>query len=275
MTKVDFGEYGGDILNAIIETILNDFVAINKHLSKKKYVKDKGEGDITYAFDIEVEKLLYEGIKKRYGEIRVMGEESIYENHNPREFIMLDPIDGSTNAARGLPFFGTMIAHFKGNSLNDIINAVVWDIPSRRLIFATKGKGAYVFEDQKIKTLKITDIKSFSRHEILYDISPHSPIEVLVRMKKFGKFRHLGSLGMSVCFVAEQRLDIAGDLSGRARLVDVIAPLFILKEVGGTYIYEVNGPVKPETKIVYLASWNKNLLEKVIRETWGLRKKFY
>ena len=262
-----------EIVKILVEIIEDNKDKVASALSKKMEVKNKGHGDIAYTFDIEVERLFYEELKRRYGEITILGEERQY-GERKEDYLIIDPIDGSTNARRNLKFYGTMIAHLEGQKIEDVKSALVWDIPHDKIYLATKGKKAILIENGEIVKLEIEKMEPYDKDETLYDISPHSPIEAIMKMSKYGKFRHLGSLGLSVALVSEMTLDIAADLSGRARFVDVTAPLFILKEAGGYYIIEPEEPVIPSRRVLYIATWSKKLFDDLLKEVWPLRRKF-
>ena len=149
---------------------------------------------------------------------------------------------------------------------------VVWDIPRERVFSAVEGEGAFLHYRSLVKKLSVKRIDKLSKDEMLYDISPHSPIKAILKMGKYGKFRHLGSLGMSICFVCEGGLDLSIDLSGRARMVDVLAPLLILKECGGYFILEPKTPINPATKVVYIAGANRAIVESVYEDIWEFRR---
>ncbi|MGQ4892033.1 MAG: inositol monophosphatase family protein [Candidatus Njordarchaeia archaeon] len=262
-----------EIAKKLVEIIENNKGKIISKLSNKMEVKNKGHGDIAYKFDIEIEHLFYEELKKRCGEIVILGEEKQYGERG-RDYLIIDPVDGSTNAKRNLNFYGTMIAHLEGEKIEDVKSALVWDIPHDKIYLASRGKGAVLIEHGEVKKLEIVEMEPYGKDETLYDISPHSPMEAIMKMSKYGKFRHLGSLGLAVALVSEMTLDIAADLSGRARFVDVTAPLFILKEAGGHYIIEPEEPVDPSRHVLYIATWSKKLFDSLIKEVWPLRKKF-
>ncbi len=255
----------------LFEDRFNDVLEI---LKIKTLIEDKGGGDYTYSFDVEIEKLIFEHVKETVGEIPLKGEERRYGSSGSL-FLMVDPIDGSTNAKRNFPFYGTLIAYMKGENINDTEGAVVWDIPHRRVYFAQKGLGSYIYSliNKTLIKLEIKKLDLKTRHEKLYDVTPHSPLKAILKLGKYGKMRHIGTLGLAICSVADQSLDLAIDISGRARMVDVVAPLLVLKEAGGHFIIEPQSPVEPNTRVFYIASWSQDLLRAVKEEIWEFRGK--
>lgn len=258
------------ITRFLVEIFFENLEEIKSALDRKEFVEDKGGGDITYRFDLEIEKLFYNRLKNKFGDILILGEEARYGSSIGQEFILIDPVDGSTNAKKGLPIFGTLLAYFESPSLESLKSAVVWDIPRDRVFFAERGKGAYLYDGEDILRLTIHENSSLEG-EMLYDITPHSPLEAILRVSKYGKYRHLGSLGMSICYVCEGGLDLSIDLSGRGRMVDTLSPLLILEECGGYYILEPREPIDPSTKVYYIAGRNRRVVEEIYGEIWSLR----
>ncbi len=262
------------VIIQLVKLFENKFEDILGTLKTKTLIEDKGGGDYTYSFDVEIEKLIFEHVRETVREIPLKGEERQYGNGDS-PFLMVDPIDGSTNAKRDFPFFGTLIAYMRGKEINNTEGAVVWDIPHRKIYFAQRDLGAYKYSliDKKLSKLEIKRLELKTKYEKLYDVTPHSPLEAILKLGKYGKMRHIGTLGLAICNVAEQSLDLAIDISGRARMVDVVAPLLILREAGGHFIIEPEAPVEPNTRVFYIASWSEELLHSVKGEIWEYRGK--
>ena len=262
----------GRLVKELVILFVNNYDKIKNILENKTLIQDKGEGDYTYHFDIEIEELIYNHVKESVGEIPLRGEERSYGELKER-FLMVDPIDGSTNARRNFPFYGTLIAYVEGETIDDVTAGVVWDIPHMKVYFAKKNKGSYVLNilSKEIKKLDIRHMELKTKYEKIYDITPHSPLDAILKMGKYGKLRHIGTLGLSICLVSEQKLDLAIDLSGRGRMVDVVAPLLILKEAGGHFVLEPNKPVTPHVRVNYIASWDADLLNSIREEIWEYR----
>ena len=64
-------------------------------------------GDISRNIDIVAEKTVLDYLKKINFDCVVLGEECgrVELSNNPKGFVIMDAIDGSANAVRGVPFF--------------------------------------------------------------------------------------------------------------------------------------------------------------------------
>ena len=56
--------------------------------------------------------------------------------------VVVDPIDGSVNAKRGIPFFSLSLAVAEGPSMGDVVFGYVYDFGAREEWTATRGHGA-------------------------------------------------------------------------------------------------------------------------------------
>ena len=92
--------------------------------------------------DIASEKLIVEGLRKAFPEHSIRTEEAgVIEGVDPRYRWIIDPVDGTVNFSRGIPFWGISIAlHFEGKPLVAVVN-----LPRLgELYTAIKGEGAFM-----------------------------------------------------------------------------------------------------------------------------------
>ena len=87
-------------------------------------------GDISRRIDIVAEKTVLDYLKEIKFDCIVLGEECgrVELSKNPKGFIIMDAIDGSTNAVRGIPFFCCSLAFATDNKLSSITDSVVMDL---------------------------------------------------------------------------------------------------------------------------------------------------
>ena len=78
-------------------------------------------GDITMRVDAEAEECIVKLVRGQVRDVRVVAEEAgVIGAGRARWTVVVDPIDGSTNYARGLPFYCTSIAVLEGESLEHV-----------------------------------------------------------------------------------------------------------------------------------------------------------
>ena len=107
-------------------------------------------GDISRNIDIVAEKTVLDYLKKVNFECVVLGEECgrVELSQNPKGYLIMDAIDGSANAVRGVPFFCCSLAFATEDKLSSVTDAVVTNLTNGDLYWATKGKGTFLNDSQ-------------------------------------------------------------------------------------------------------------------------------
>ena len=144
--------------------------------------------------------------------------------------MVIDPIDGSLNARRTLPSFALSVAVATGPSMADVELAYVWDFGADEEFVALHGGGARLDGEELLARgpgygLEVVGLEA-TKPELI------APIVAGLEGKAY-RLRGIGSLALSVCYVAAGRFD--GMLSGRpSRSVDVAAAQLIAREAGAS-----------------------------------------
>jgi myo-inositol-1(or 4)-monophosphatase len=128
-----------DILEAAAGAARSAGLYLKENLSSVCAVEFKGVVDLVTEMDLRAETLIIEAIKKRFPDHGILTEESVeVASPTPYRWI-IDPLDGTTNYAHGLPVFCVSIA-FEENGA--VMAGVVYDPTRDELFTALKGKGA-------------------------------------------------------------------------------------------------------------------------------------
>lgn len=182
-------------------------------------------GDTARAVD-EAAKLEIESWASESKRPSIVSEENGVIEGEEEGIIFLDPIDGSSNADRGIPFSCVSIAYSDSNSLKDLSMAVVLDIFSGDLYYAERGRGCY-------KNGTKTSVREFRGTPVIY--APCQDPDPL-RDLGFGQIarRDYGSVALGLALVSEGRVDALVSLKEDLRAVDVAAGLLLVRESGGS-----------------------------------------
>lgn len=191
------------------------------------------DGTPTKSIDKAAENAVLSQLKLSGAGFKVLSEEigEVLIGDRPEYFIHLDPLDGTFNAVKGIPFYSVSVYLSK----DDCHFGYVYDLARDIKYYAEIGKGAYVegIEGEGPSRLGVSgtsNIKDFSISA--YTARPNTARIVGIG-DKVRRIRTLGSTSLEMALVASGRLDAFVDLRGMLRVVDVAAGKLILEEAGG------------------------------------------
>jgi myo-inositol-1(or 4)-monophosphatase len=182
-------------------------------------------GDDTTAIDAAAERVIlqrFEGL-----DVTIVSEE-VGTRGDGRWRVVIDPIDGSLNAKRGIPFFSLSIAVADGDTMADVGFAYVYDFGSGEEWTATRGGGAFLNGEPLGVDLPKDRIEILSFEATL-------TAQVAEKAAAFTGIAHrlriMGSLALSLCHLAAGRVDGVCSLKPY-RSVDVAAGQLLVRERG-------------------------------------------
>jgi len=183
---------------------------------------------IVTAHDISVEKIIIEKIKMAYPSHGILSEECGALDGDSEYRWVIDPLDGSSYFARGLPSFSVAIALLYKN---EVILGVIENPVYQETFYATKGGGAFL-NQTAIKVSTTSNLSSAivnfgHRYLRLPDYQPQSG-ELL---KAVRSIRAGGSCAQELCQIASGRTD--GLITVNQAPWDFLAGKLILEEAGG------------------------------------------
>ena len=187
-------------------------------------------GDDTTAIDAAAERVILERVAATGGDFTLVSEEVGERSYGAggRTRVVVDPIDGSLNAKRGIPFFSISVAVAEGDSMDDVVFGYVYDFGSREEWTARRGGGA------RLNGALLGDERPKERIEILsFEATLTSSVaEKAAQMVGLAyRLRIMGSLALSLCHLAAGRVDAVCSLKG-ARSVDIAAAQLLVRECG-------------------------------------------
>jgi myo-inositol-1(or 4)-monophosphatase len=187
-------------------------------------VGDGEGGDDTTAIDAAAESVIIE--RFRGEDVRIVSEEAGIAGEG-RWTVVIDPIDGSLNAKRGIPFFSISIAVAEGDTMGDVAFGYVYDFGAREEWTATRGGGAML--DGRPITERPKDeleILSFEATTTAYVSENAARFDGVAY-----RLRIMGSLAVTLCHLAAGRVDGVVSLKP-ARSVDIAAAQLLVREQG-------------------------------------------
>jgi len=218
---------------------LRAMLAAHPTTSERAVDVGRGEGgDRTLVIDEAAEELIFAELAALHaGGLDFV---AISEERGEVDFgggalrVVIDPIDGSMNAKRGLAPHAVSIAVADGPTMADVLFGYVGDLSSGEIWTAWRGGGAFlggsVLEaagsERRTRDgrLELVAIEAAHPDRLAAAVEALEPIAHRVRV--------FGSMAFSLCQLAAGRVDGMATL-GRCRSVDVAAGQLIVRESGG------------------------------------------
>jgi len=193
--------------------------------AEREPVVGAGEGgDETTAIDAAAERVILD--RFRGEDVRIVSEEVGVEGDG-RWTVVVDPIDGSLNAKRGIPFFSISIAVADGDTMDDVVFGYVYDFGTGEEWTATKGGGALLNGEPILERPKSElEILSFEATTTAYVSENAARFDGVAH-----RLRVMGSLAITLCHLAAGRVDGVVSLKA-ARSVDIAAAQLLVREQG-------------------------------------------
>ncbi|MEX2115537.1 MAG: inositol monophosphatase family protein [Bacteroidota bacterium] len=190
------------------------------------------ETNLVTELDRQAEALIIKTISKKYPGHDFLAEESGSTKLESDFKWIIDPIDGTTNFAHGLPIFCVSIGlEYRG----DIVLGVVYDPTRDELFTAERGKGAFLNGNPIRVSNASSLIESVLVTGFAYNVS--STLENIDHFRNFlleaRAVRRLGSAALDLCYVAAGRLDGYWEMS--LNPWDMAAGVVLVEEAGGKF----------------------------------------
>jgi myo-inositol-1(or 4)-monophosphatase len=142
--------------------------------------------------------------------------------------VVLDPIDGSMNAKRGIPFFSVSIAVADGAVMRDVFFGYVFDFGTREEWTARRGEGAFLNGERLDGPGPKEEVEMLSFEATTTELVAE---QIADMVGIADRTRIMGSLALSLCHLAAGRVDGVCSLKP-ARSVDIAAAQLLVRERG-------------------------------------------
>jgi myo-inositol-1(or 4)-monophosphatase len=220
------------MINKIIEISKEAGAIIRDSFGTNFNIEYKGSAsNLVTEIDKKSETLILNFISKEFPSHSVLSEESGKRKRDSEYIWVVDPLDGTTNFAHGLPIFSVSIAVMKDG---ETCCGAVYDVMRDVIYTAEKNSGAFMDG----KRIKVNSIENFEESVLVtgfpYDIQ-NNPFNAVQKFEAFllkaRAVRRLGSAALDFCYVA------SGVFSGfwevKLSPWDFAAGDLIVREAGG------------------------------------------
>jgi myo-inositol-1(or 4)-monophosphatase len=214
---------------AAVEDVRGVLVELPTRVEREPVVGAGMGGDETTAIDAAAERVIVERLEAEHHDYTLVSEElGEVVRGDGTPWVVLDPVDGSLNAKRGIPHFCLSLAVAEGPTMGDVVFGYVYDFGSSEEWTATRGGGA------RLDGEPLGGIEPKERIEILaFEATLTSSIaeRAAAVVGLAYRLRVMGSLALALCYLADGRLDGVCSLKA-ARSVDIAAAQLLVRERG-------------------------------------------
>jgi len=217
-------------LDMVIELALQAGSLLRFAFGKNHTIRHKGRIDLVTEMDQRCEDLILGQIRKWFPDHTIISEESGLSTGTMDSCWYVDPLDGTTNYAHGLPFFAVSIGFADRDGMKF---GAIYDPMRDECFYAEKGKGAYL-NGNPIHTSDADNLVDC----LLVTGFPYEVDEVYRwNLENFARFatrtqsvRRLGSAALDFCYAAAGRVD--GYWEVHLKPWDLAAGILIAREAG-------------------------------------------
>lgn len=216
-----------------IEEVLKGASEIVKEgfLSNFELEYKSGKSNIVTSIDKKSEQFIFNYISKNFPSHGILAEEGSNKESTSEYTWVVDPIDGTTNFAHGLPLFSVSIGILRGN---EIVAGGISDVMSDTIYLAEVGSGS----TRNGVKIKVSNRKTIDESLLVtgfpYNVkeNPGNAFEIFSFITKNARaVRRLGSAALDFCYVANGVFDAFWEIN--LQPWDVCAGILLVKEAGG------------------------------------------
>ena len=238
-----------EFLPAALDAAQAAAVVIRKAYRGNFEVSYKADASPVTEVDVAAEKAIKGTLEKCFPSHGFYGEETGREQMDADYLWLVDPIDGTKAFVRGYPMFSVQIALMhKGELILGVSYAPCWNGGRGEIVFAEKGRGAWLGEER----LQVSEIDTLAKATLStgnIGRLAKSPqwgelgrlIPQLHRIRGYGDFLHYHML-------ATGKVDAV--VESDVNILDIAALAVIVREAGGTFTDLNGGPIGLETTTV-------------------------
>lgn len=227
-------------------------------------------GDVSRNIDVTAERAVLEYLAESGVSCTVLGEECgrVEVGPDPVGHVIMDAIDGSANAVRGVPFFCCSLAYARGDTLGSVTDAVVANLATGQTYSAARGRGA-ALDGSPARVQSARPV-----YRIVGANLSGAPPAIVERLRPLfashGHVRHFGANALEMSMLAAGLMDVYIDLRGKIRVQDAAAGCLIVREAGGLVVDEsladLDSDLEYTTRLSFIAASSRGVLDETIAE---------
>lgn len=260
------------VLCGVIDEVLESYGHEILRGSLNQVVKNKAEGEVTRSFDALIESMIIDSLTKTGIPLRIDSEElGIVElSDNPQYLVVLDPLDGSDMAARGIPLCSIAVSVVDIATREAVISRIGEIVTGGQYFAGPNGFGHTFREMRPSSAVECADafvVLYAAKRERIGRIT-----EVAALLSKCKMYLNYGG-PLDVARIATGQVDVVFEYVRGMAPRDTLAGMHILQSAGGVIIggdgERVNGRVFVEGRRKFVAAGTERLARTIFN---GLRE---
>lgn len=193
----------------------------------------KTDGSLVTEADLAMQKAIVDELQRHWPEYELLGEEMTPQQQqalldsNTTGLWVLDPLDGTSNFASGIPIFSVSLALIQQGK---VMLGLIYDPVRNECFSAIRGQGAWLNQEP----IKLPDTSVSLQHCIAQVDLKRLPKTLAARLAgehPFASQRNFGSGALDWCWLAAGRSQLY--VHGGQKFWDYAAGHLILQEAGG------------------------------------------
>ncbi|MBT8507315.1 fructose-1,6-bisphosphatase [Methanomicrobiaceae archaeon CYW5] len=202
------------------------------------FVAMGADGTPTKYIDKVAEDVIFEYLRENEICANVISEEAgRCEMPSGEGTVIVDPIDGTSNAIRGIPYYALSIAREVDGHLEE---AFIRDLAHHETFTAIYGKGAWLDGS----SIRVSETRNLEEATVSLYGRRYHPESLMGLGKKIRRWRLMGASALELAYVGAGRIDAFVDLRGSLRITDAAAGILICQESGGMVSAPDSGEIR-------------------------------
>jgi len=222
---------GKELVEACEEAVRRGGAVLAERFTRPRTIERKGSVDLVTDADRASEEAVVGFLRSRFPGAAILAEESGEHAGSELRFFV-DPLDGTTNYAHGVPHFSVTVGVADGAGL---AAGAILDPLRAELFTAARGGGAFLGD----RRLQVSGCRKLRDALLVTGLPYDSHLDPAHALRFFGDFtaraqgiRRLGSAALDLAYVAAGRFD--GFWEERLHAWDIAAGIVVVREAGGS-----------------------------------------
>jgi myo-inositol-1(or 4)-monophosphatase len=226
---------------------------IRTEFGQPQQVGWKGPADPVTQTDSQAEDIIIDALRREFPDHRFLAEEAHRDDLDAEYLWVIDPLDGTQNFARGIPFVSVSIALA---SRGQPILGVLHDPLRGEMIYALRGQGVHL-NGRRVQARHASGLnEAVVSVGIMSAQRPTNPRLTLPLhaslYPKIGWTRSFGSTALELAYIACGRLDVV--YQDRIQPWDILAGALLVQEAGGVATDFRGDPVSTHSQSIVAAA---------------------